>query len=123
MSELTEKQEKFLTLIFLPEYTNDYQKAKVDAGYHPASSLPDIIKSVKEHIIDRIELELTLGAPKAVAKLFQVMQTPDAKGAKTALDAAGTVLDRVGIVKKEKIELEHKNINGIFIMPSKKPVE
>ena len=33
-----------------------------------------------------------------------------------------TILDRVGVVKKERVEVDHKTNGGVFILPAKKEV-
>ena len=38
------------------------------------------------------------------------------------LQAAQTILDRVGIAKTEKLDINHKVAGGIFIMPEKEAI-
>lgn len=119
-SQLTDNQEKFLELIFLPEYKNNYAKAAVDAGYSPTTPVTNIVKSVKQEILERVDLYLALNAPKAANSVLDVLDNSDAKGAKAKLEASAMILDRVGISKKERLEIEHKSANGILILPAKK---
>lgn len=121
-SILTDKQEKFLELIFLPEYCNNYKAAAIEAGYSVNTPVWQIVNGLKQEILDRVELNLALHAPNASNKIVEVMNNPDSKGSKSVLDASGMILDRVGIVKKEKLEIDHKSVNGMFILPAKKEV-
>jgi hypothetical protein len=52
-----------------------------------------------------------------------VLDDPTALGAKNSVAAAKEVLDRVGIVKKEKLEVSSEDGNGIFILPAKRSDE
>ena len=49
-----------------------------------------------------------------------VLDDPTALGAKNSVAAAKEVLDRIGIVKKEKLEISSEEGNGIFILPAKR---
>ena len=39
------------------------------------------------------------------------------------LQAAQTILDRVGVSKSDKLDVTHKAAGGIFILPEKAPIE
>lgn len=117
---LTDKQTKFLDLIFLPEYIDDYKSAALAAGYSPTTPINNIIDGVKEMILERVEMYLALSAPKSAKRVVDVLNDPEIKGAKAILEASGMILDRVGVVKKDRIEIEHKSASGIFIIPAKK---
>ena len=41
----------------------------------------------------------------------------------TKLQAAQTILDRVGVSKKERLDINHNVNGGIFVLPEKKPIE
>ncbi|ASF00192.1 hypothetical protein [uncultured virus] len=38
------------------------------------------------------------------------------------LQAAQTILDRVGVTKKERLEVNHNNTGGVFILPAKEEI-
>ena len=61
---------------------------------------------------------MALNAPKAAFGITDVLDDPSAMGAKNAIAAAKEVLDRTGLVKKEKVEVETKR-GGMFILPPK----
>lgn len=116
--ELTEKQQAFLEALFNDaEY--DFKKAKEIAGY--ADSVPawTIVKTLRQEIIERAEMVLAFNAPKAAFSLTSVMDDPVQLGAKEKMSAAKEVLDRVGVVKTERVSVEGEAA-GIFILPAKK---
>ena len=83
MKTLTEKQQRFLDVLF-DEAGGDVVRAKELAGYSPNNSTTEIIKTIKEEIVEA-----------------------------TAKD----LLDRVGLVKTEKLQVEASN--GLMILPPK----
>lgn len=117
---LTLNQEKFLELIFLPEYIDNYKQAALDAGYASSTPVSNIVNSLKKEILERVDSYLAQHAPKSVKRVLDVLENPDMKGAKAALEAAAMILDRVGVTKKERLEIEHKAASGVFIIPAKK---
>ena len=66
---------------------------------------------------------LAQSAPQAAFKLLDIMNS-DAPipQANNKLQAAQTILDRVGIAKTERLDINHKVAGGIFIMPEKETV-
>ena len=116
--ELTDKQEKFLTALF-GEAQGSPQKAGELVGYH-AQTWPKVIKALKNEIIEQAENVLAVHSPKAAMSMTQAL---DADGtipqANIRMEAAKQILDRVGIAKKEKIDIEAKIQHGIFILPAK----
>ena len=75
---------------------------------------------LKEKILERAETEMALNAPKAVSELINVMA--GGSGMPTSLirmDAIKQVLDRAGIVKKDKLDVNINGNNAIFILPAK----
>ena len=113
---LTEKQEKFLSAL-AGEANGDARKALTVAGYEQTSYYA-VLDSLKEEVVDVANSILAHSAPKAAAKLVDVLES-DAPipqvGAK--LHAAQTLLDRVGISKKERVDVNHNVTGGIFLLP------
>lgn len=121
MTDLTEKQEKFLELIFLPEYVDDYKSAALTAGYSENSKVYDILtEPVIKEIVKRVDHFIAVNTPKSINGILRVMQNPDMKGAKALLEASGMLLDRAGISKKERLDIHHDVVSGVFILPVKK---
>ena len=116
--DLTSQQKIFIDSLF-GEAKGNPKKAGEIAGY-AETSYPNIVKSLKDIIIERAEGVLAMHSPKAVMGLVDAMDedgmTP---AANIRIEAAKQILDRVGIVKKEKIDINAKIAHGIFILPPK----
>lgn len=119
--KLTDKQEKFLSAL-AGEAKGDARQALVVAGYEPTSYYA-VLDSLKEEVVDVANTILAHSAPKAAAKLVDVLDS-DAPipqvGAK--LQAAQTLLDRVGISKRERVDVTHNMGGGIFLLPDKETI-
>lgn len=118
--QLTEKQEKLLNLLFEDEFINNPRGAMRAAGYSDYTTFNEIVSGIKESIIEKTDQYLALHAAKAVQGVLDVLDNSEQKGAKARLEAASMILDRVGITKKERLEVEHKGASGILIIPAKK---
>ena len=116
--DLTSQQKIFINSLF-GEAQGNPKKAGELAGY-AETSYPNIVKSLKDIIIERAEGVLAMHSPKAVMGLVHAMDedgmTP---AANIRIEAAKQILDRVGLVKKEKIDISAKLAHGIFILPPK----
>ena len=115
--ELTEKQQCFLdNLVFCG---GDAKKAAEIAGYAP-NSHSAIVKSLKTEILNLAEGILAQSAPKAALKLVQVMDSDEPiPQANMRLQAAQTILDRVGLGKTDRLDVNVGNSGGLFILPAK----
>ena len=119
--ELTDKQQSFLT--HLVETQGDAKKAAELAGY--SSHYHHVVKTLKSEILELTQEVLANSAPKAAFKLVEIM---DSKKpiiqANNKLAAAQTLLDRVGVGKVERVDVNHNvNSGGIFLMPDKQPLD
>ena len=116
--ELTEQQQKFIDALF-GEANGSPKRAGEIAGYSP-SSYSKVVKSLKDEILERAEYSLAFNSAKAVKGLVNALDddgtTP---GANIRMEAAKQILDRTGLVKKEKIDITGKVTHGIFILPPK----
>ena len=119
--ELTEKQQSFLN--HLVETQGDAKEAAKLAGY--SSHYHHVVKTLKSEIIELTQEVLANSAPKAAFKLVEIM---DSKRpiiqANNKLAAAQTLLDRVGVSKVDRVDVNHNvQSGGIFLMPVKKPLD
>ncbi len=116
---LTDKQQKFLDCLI--ENNGNAKLAAKEAGY--SGNHYQVVKSLKNEIIDLATDILANSAPQAALKMVDIMNTdmPIPQVA-NKLQAAQTILDRVGVVKKERVEVDHKTNGGVFILPAKKEV-
>jgi hypothetical protein len=115
--ELTTKQQLFLDN--LVEAGGDPKKAAEIAGYAPNTHW-QVTQSLKTEIIDLATTILARSAPKAALKLVKVMESEDpVPQANVRLQAAQTILDRVGLGKTERVDVNHNVQGGLFILPAK----
>ena len=112
---LTEKDGLFLDALFADAGGN-FRKAMDIAGYSKSEYPARIIKRLKEDIIERAEYVIAANAPKAVLSMVDVIDDPSALGNREKLAASKEVLDRVGLVRTEKIE--HKGTpSAVVVLP------
>ena len=117
--KLTDKQEKFLE--HLVDTKGNLKLSSELAGYR--GNHYQVIQSLKEEIIDLASNVLAREAPSAAFKLVEIMHSDEAvPQANVKLQAAQTLLDRVGVIKKEKLDVNHNVTGGIFILPKKETI-
>tara|TARA_R100000008_G_C3554961_1_gene152642 strand:+ start:108 stop:563 length:456 start_codon:yes stop_codon:yes gene_type:complete len=117
---LTEKQQKFLDCL-IDTNGNPKEAAKL-AGY--TGNHYQVVRALKDEIIDLATDVLAHSAPEAAFKLVDIMQTDrPIPQISNKLQAAQTILDRVGVTKKERLEVNHNNTGGVFILPAKNIIE
>tara|TARA_R110002020_G_scaffold172192_1_gene362450 strand:+ start:1106 stop:1546 length:441 start_codon:yes stop_codon:yes gene_type:complete len=119
---LTDSQEKFLDALF-GEAKGNPKKAGELAGYSD-HSYPKVVRSLKSEIVSRAEGYLATHSAKAATKMVDMLEedgtTPHAS---IRLEAAKQILDRIGIAKKEKIDINMKAVHGLFILPAKDEIK
>ncbi len=114
--QLTEKQQKFLDCLI--ETSGNPKKAAELAGY--SGNHYQVVKALKNEIVDLATDVLAHSAPEAAFKLVDIMNTdrPIPQVA-NKLQAAQSILDRAGVVKKERVDINHNVGGGVFILPAK----
>ena len=118
--KLTEKQQDFLNNLI--ETKGNLKLSAELAGY--AGNHYQVIKSLRQEIVDLASNILAREAPSAAFKLVEVMQSDNAiPQANVKLQAAQTILDRVGLGKQDKLDVNHNTSGGIFILPEKKAID
>ena len=117
---LTEKQQKLLAVLF-DEAGGDINAAKRIAGYSDATSATEIINSLKEEILDATSSYMARNAPKAAMAMVGALYDPTELGIRDKMSAAKELLDRSGLVKTEKMQVEAKG--GVMLMPPKQMEE
>jgi hypothetical protein len=118
--KLTEKQQSFLD--YLIETDGNPKEAAELAGY--SGNHYQIIQTLREEIVDLASDVLARSAPQAAFKLIEVMNSDKSMPQiNTKLQAAQTILDRVGVSKRERLDVNHNVKGGIFILPEKQPIE
>ena len=114
--ELTEKQQKFLDVLF-DEANGDVTQAKLLAGYAPTSSTSDIVRGIKEEVLEATQMFMARNAPRAAVAMVSGINDPTELGMREKMTAAKELLDRTGLVKTEKMQVE--STGGVMLMPVK----
>ena len=119
---LTAQQEKFLDGLF-GEAKGDPKKAGDLAGYS-AHSYPKVLRNLRNEIVTRAENYLATHSAKAATKMVDMLDEDGATPhASIRMEAAKQILDRIGIAKKEKLDINMRAVHGLFILPSKEVIK
>ena len=113
---LNEQQKKFIDAL-LGEANGSPVRAKELAGYSKNYPTKELMSALKEHIIEATQLYIAMHAPKAAMAVISGIDDPTELGIKEKLAAAKDLLDRSGVVKTEKLEVQSSG--GIMILPPK----
>ena len=118
--KLNARQKKFLNLLF-GEAKGVVHVAKKGAGYSDKYHTYLIINALHKEITDMASTAIAQHAPAAVEALGHALQEgASAPGANIRVTVAQTILDRVGIAKKEKLDVNIESQQGIFVLPAKR---
>jgi len=119
---LTDTQEKFLDALF-GEAQGNPRRAGELAGYSE-HSYPKVLRNLKDEIVKRAENYLAIHSAKAATKMVNMLDedgtTPHAS---IRMEAAKQILDRIGLVKKDQLDVNMNVKHGIFILPAKNEPE
>jgi len=117
--EYTEKQEKFLDALYEDPQGN-INNAMVKAGYKEGAGSTALVKSLQQEIVEIATLILARNAPKAANKLVDIMESNiPIPQANQKLNAAQSLLDRVGVIKESRVSVDNTVTGGIFVMHAK----
>ena len=116
--ELTDRQKKFLAVL-MDEAGGDIATAKIMAGYSTNTTNTEITNSLKDEILDVTHSYLARNVPKAAMAMVGALYDPTELGIRDKMAAAKELLDRTGLVKTEKVQVEAKG--GVMLMPAKNP--
>ena len=115
--ELTTKQQSFIDSLLT--CNGDTRLAGEMAGYAP-TSINSVVKSLKSEILDLATNILAQSAPKAALKLVHIMDSSEPiPQANMRIQAAQTILDRVGLGKTDRLDVTVNTTGGLFILPAK----
>ena len=115
--ELTTKQQSFIDSLLT--CNGDTRLAGEMAGYAP-TSINSVVKSSKTEILDLATNILAQSAPKAALKLVSIKDSAEPiPQANMRIQAAQTILDRVGLGKTERLDVTVNTAGGLFILPAK----
>jgi phage terminase small subunit len=114
--ELNERQQKFLDVLF-EEAGGDVVSAKKLAGYSENTPTTAIVKGLKEEILEATQMYMARNAPKAAMAMTGALYDPTELGIRDKMAAAKELLDRTGLIKTEKVQVEASG--GVMLMPPK----
>ena len=114
--QLTENQQNFLEVLF-DQAAGDVVLAKKLSGYSDNTPTRIIVESLKEEILDATHTYMARNAPKAAMSMVGALYGPTELGIRDKMQAAKELLDRTGLVKTEKMQVEAKG--GVMLMPPK----
>lgn len=118
--ELSEQHRKFLEVLF-DEARGNLTQAKRLAGFSDSYSTRQLTNYLKEEIIEATQLYIAMNAPRAARAIVDAIDDPTELGVKEKLNAAKDFLDRAGLIKTEKVQVESNS--GIMILPAKEKAE
>jgi hypothetical protein len=118
--ELTEQHKKFLDILF-GEAKGSINQAKLLAGFSEGYSSRLLSNYLKEEIIEATQLYIAMNAPRAALAMVDGILDPTELGIKEKMSAAKDLLDRAGLAKTDKIQVEATN--GVMILPAKEREE
>ena len=95
--------------------------AKKLAGYSESTATTAIVKGLKEEILEATQMYMARNAPKAAMAMTHALYDPTELGIRDKMSAAKELLDRTGLIKTEKVQVEAAG--GVMLMPAKATVE
>jgi len=118
--ELSEQHKRFLEVLFTDASGNINQAMKM-AGFSDGYSRRTLTNYLKEEIIEATQLYIAMAAPKAAVAMINAIDDPTELGLKEKMSAAKDLLDRAGLIKTEKVQVE--STGGIMVLPAKEREE
>lgn len=120
MDSNSAQRELFLDFLFNdPECDNNPKLAAEKAGYSK-NYHTTLINELSNEIMKRASSELAARAPKAVSTLVNTL-TEDGSTPKGELRLKGaeSILDRIGISKKQEVNFQVEEATPLFFIPAK----
>tara|TARA_R110002012_G_scaffold280559_1_gene469130 strand:+ start:480 stop:851 length:372 start_codon:yes stop_codon:yes gene_type:complete len=118
--KLTERQQNFIDALF-GDAKGSIKDAKIIAGYAPTTNNQEIINALKDEILEATQTYMAGHAPKAAVAMVNGIEDPTQLGLRDKMIAAKELLDRTGLIKTEKVQVE--STGGVMLMPAKKVEE
>jgi hypothetical protein len=119
--DLTPQQELFLEALFDEELnpSSDHTLAKEIAGYPPTTSVRSIMTAIKTSLQDDVQNYFLLNSPRAAKEIVNIMTNDNPiPGSEKVLAAAVQILDRGGVTKPEKQQVEVQHSIGVVLLPA-----
>lgn len=122
-TSLTQQEQDFIDFLFDGEQMRHPNEAKVMAGYPQDYPVLKIVRKVNEALVQKYDDYLALYAPKGLAGLMEVLNSPEVPGSALKLKAVIELLDRAGVTRKEKSEQVQAQQSYIFMLPNKASID
>ena len=119
--DLTDQQKVFLDAL-MGEAAGNVRAAMDAAGYSRNTKTIDIVRRLKEEILETTQTYLASNGPRAALAMTGVLEDPTALGNRDRINASRAILDRVGVIKTERVAIQSDS-GGLFILPAKKKQE
>ena len=124
MSDLSPKEMMFMEYLFNDaECMGDTKLAAQAAGYVPQDH-SKLVRRMKDEILTRTQEQLIASAPVAVSKLIDAMDE-DGSTPKAAerLKAIESIMDRIGVSKKQEMVFGTLENTPLFFIPAKQEIK
>lgn len=118
LRQLTDLEDAFIEALF-GEAKGDPRAAVKIAGYPTGTKWQTVVSNLNDHILNRTEEFLAAIAPRAALGLAEALNDPTTPGIKNAIASAMQVLDRIGISRKDRLEITSGDGSAVFILPAK----
>jgi len=92
--------------------------AAAEAAGMSKSNAGNTMKRYREYWNERVETSLSMLGLKAVGVMGEALEK-GTEVTKLNLDASQQVLDRMGVTKRERVEVTVESEHGLFILPRK----
>ena len=117
--QYTTQQMAFLEALYTPEVAGNLRKAMKQAGYGDNTPVSQVVKSLKDEIIELSKEYLAAHSAKASVAIVSVLDDPSALGTPNLIKAAESILNRAGVGSKDgSLELNVPD-GGLVILPAK----
>lgn len=121
--DLSAQEFAFLDYLFDGEKMRNPDEAKQLAGYPSNYPVLKIIRKVSKELLQKCDDYLALYAPHGLMGLMDILNNPNEPGSKIRLQAVVELLDRAGVVKKEKSEVASAAPSYILYLPPKQELK
>lgn len=113
----TDMQQKFLDVLF-NEAEGDFNAAKKLAGY-ALTNKDWLTEKLQKAVVELASNYLATNSARAAYAMVRIMDNPDEIGSDKKLAAAKEILDRSGLTKIERLQVNSDKPIGIFVLPPK----
>ena len=116
--QLTDKQVALLDALRDPANNGDLRVCKAIAGYSDGSPVREVIKPIRDEIIEIAKDILAFNAPRAALTIAGAVSDSTAPDVVERTKNAERILDRVGIVKGQEIKID-VSVSRIALIPAR----